>query len=331
MDIDRLRKEFPDETACRAFFERIIWRDGRFCPHCGGMKSWTINGKSTRAGLYECGECGQQFTVTTKTPSHATKLPLWTWLQALYFILNSSKGVSSVFLAKWIGVSQKTAWKMGHAIREMMEIREFAPALAGVVELDEKYLGGKPRFKRDKDGNAVKHKRGHGTDKQPIFVAVERHGQVRAVTFDSDTVPTIKGLTERFVRPDAHLMTDQHSAYQIVGKGFAAHSYVNHGSKEYVRAGVHNNTAESFNSQLERAKQGVFHWLSKDHVQRYINEVVFRWNQRRAVEKVTKAGERKVVMETLPIIEQMGALLSTAFGRQVRRTSDGGIRQVVAM
>ena len=94
MNIDQLRLNFSDETTCRAFFESFIWPQGRRCPHCGHGKSYRI--KSVRPGMYECGRCKRQFTVTTKTPMHSTKLPLWKWLQAMYYILNSSKGISSV-------------------------------------------------------------------------------------------------------------------------------------------------------------------------------------------------------------------------------------------
>jgi hypothetical protein len=93
---------------------------------------------------------------------HSTKLPLWKWLLAMYYMVNSSKGISSVYLANWVGISQKSAWKLGHAIRSMMEPgSELLPPLSGIVELDEKYIGGKPRFE-----HGVKHKRGRGTEKQ---------------------------------------------------------------------------------------------------------------------------------------------------------------------
>jgi transposase-like protein len=162
MNIDQLRQRFIDENACRKFFESAIWTNGRYCPHCHGSKSYRISGKSARAGLYECAQCKRQFTVTTKTPMHSTKLPLWKWLLAMYLMVNSSKGVSSVFLAKWVGISQKSAWKLGHAIREMMDPgSELQPVLSGIVELDEKYIGGKPRFE-----HGVQHKRGRGTKKQ---------------------------------------------------------------------------------------------------------------------------------------------------------------------
>ena len=162
MDIDELRARFADENSCRAFFESVLWRNGRVCPHCFCVKSYRIKGEATRPGLYECAQCKKQFTITTKTPMHSTKLPLWKWLLAMYYMVNSSKGISSVFLAKWVGISQKSAWKVGHAIRHMMEPgSELIPALGDIVELDEKFVGGKPRYE-----HGVKHKRGRGTQKQ---------------------------------------------------------------------------------------------------------------------------------------------------------------------
>lgn len=135
MNIIEFRNMFPDEETCRQYFEKAIWPDGRRCPHCGDHRSWSISGTSAREGLYECAGCGKQFTVTTKTPLHSTKLPLKTGLMAMYFMINSSKGVSSVFLAKWIGVRQKTAWKVGHAVRALMKAHGDAIGpLDGIVE-----------------------------------------------------------------------------------------------------------------------------------------------------------------------------------------------------
>ena len=176
MDTNEFRRSFPDEEACRTYLETSIWSNGRICPHCRDQKSWALTGSSVRAGLYECANCHTQFTVTTGTPLHATKLPLQTWLLAMDFMVNSSKGVSSVFLAKYLGVSQKTAWKVGHAVRALMQSHtDLSGQLDGIVELDEKYLGGKPRFKP-----GVTHLRGKGTKKTCIHVAVNRTGQVRA-------------------------------------------------------------------------------------------------------------------------------------------------------
>lgn len=161
MNINELRKKFPNEIACRRFFESVIWPTGRECPHCGYDKSYVLKGDSVKRGTYQCSLCGRHFTVTTKTPMHSTKLSFWTWLQAIYYIINSSKGISSVILARWIGVSQPTAWKIGHAIRQMMIPIPEVSSLTGTVELDQKYFGGKPRYQP-----GVVHKRGRGTSKQ---------------------------------------------------------------------------------------------------------------------------------------------------------------------
>ncbi len=307
MDIDQLRARFPDENACRTFFESIIWRNGRVCPHCDCSKSYRLSGQSSRPGLYECDKCKRQFTVTTLTPMHSTKLPLWKWLLCMYLMVNSSKGISSVFMAKWIGVAQKTAWKMGHAIRELMDPgAENQPPLHGIVELDEKYFGGKPRFKK-----GVK--------------AVQRQGAVRSALVDSDSVAELGPWVERFAQKEAHLMTDENQAYLQIGKHFAGHSSVNHSAKEYARGDVHNNTAESFNSILERAKQGVFHYMSSKHLPRYLNEIGFRWDHRIPTKKKTKKGTKKIVMIAMPVLELLYSLLSRALGRQIRRSKKGGI------
>jgi len=324
MNIDQLREQFPDEEACRSFFESIIWRNGRLCPHCGFQRNYPISGKTSRAGLYECGRCKRQFTVTTKTTMHSTKLSLWKWLLAMYYIVHSSKGISSLFLAKWIGVTQKTAWKLGHAVREMMDPGpEGQPILSCTVELDEKYFGGKPRHKV-----GVRYKVGKGTDKQAVLVAVERHGPVRPALLEGAKTEELQPWVERFVQKEAHLMTDENYAYRKIGQQFASHAWVKHSMEEFARGDVHNNTAESFSSLLERAKLGVFHHMSKKHLSRYLNEIGFRWDHRLPKEQVTKNGTRKTVMVPMPVMKKFCSLLSRAFGRQLRWTLNGGIRRL---
>lgn len=321
MTITELRKQFPDEASCRQFFEMIIWASDRICPHCGHGNSWAIKGESARAGLYECAGCGLQFTVTTKTPMHSTKLPLWTWLLAMYLISSSSKGISSVILGSLIGTRQKTAWKLGHAIRAMMAlVPTELPRLMGIVELDEKYLGGRPRFQK-----GVKHKGGKGTSKQCIAVAVEREGSVKATLVPHDGESALRPFVEAAVDPAAYLMSDHNHAYTRIAESFAGHSAVNHGDREYVRGEVHNNTAESYNAILERALVGVFHYMSKEHMQRYVDEAAFRWNQRIPEVRHTKAGKEKVVMKPLPVIEKIKNLLRVALNVQIRWTPESSI------
>ena len=321
MTITELRKQFPDEVSCRQFFETTIWASGRICPHCGHGNSWAIKSKSARAGLYECAGCGLQFTVTTKTPMHSTKLPLWTWLLAMYLISSSSKGISSVILGSLIGTRQKTAWKLGHAIRAMMAlVPTELPRLMGIVELDEKYLGGRPRFQE-----GVKHKGGKGTSKQCIAVAVEREGSVKATLVPHDGESALRPFVEAAVDPAAYLMSDHNPAYARIAESFAGHSAVNHGDREYARGKVHNNTAESYNAILERTLVGVFHYMSKEHMQRYVDEAAFRWNQRFPEVRHTMTGKERVVMKPLPVIEKIKNLLRVALNIQIRWTPESSI------
>ncbi len=160
MNMDQLRQEFPNEQCCRDFFEAIRWPTGRVCPHCEFTASYKLADADHYKGRYECKRCRRHFTVTTKTALHSTKLPLWKWLQAMYLMVSSSKGISSVVMARLIGVTQPTAWRMGHAIRKMMDPQQSdGLLLQGVVELDETYVGGQP-------DPANVNKRGKGTSKQ---------------------------------------------------------------------------------------------------------------------------------------------------------------------
>jgi transposase-like protein len=255
---------------------------------------------------------------------HSTKLKLWKWLLVMYYMVNSSKGVSSVIMAKWVGVTQKTAWKMGHAVRQMMEPgAEGQPVLDDIVELDEKYFGGKPRHKV-----GVRFKCGKGTRKQCVFIAVQRKGPVRTSLVNSDKTSDLLPRVNQFVQKSAHLMTDENHSYRKIGKQYAAHSWVKHAMEEFARGDTHNNTAESFNSLIERAKQGVFHYMSKKHLPHYLNEIGFRWDHRIPKDKVTQNGERKTVMVPIPVMDMLRALFVNAIGRQLRWTKKGGISQL---
>jgi len=158
-----------------------------------------------------------------------------------------------------------------------------------------------------------------------VLVAVERNGPVRSAPVESDSIANLSPVIDQFVSKRAHLKTDELHAYKLIGRKYASHQWVNHQSREYSRGDTHNNTAESFNAMLERAKQGVFHYLSKKHLSRYLHEIGFRWNQREPNLKVTKKGELKIVMKRLPAITMLKSLLVHASGRQARRSVNGGI------
>jgi transposase-like protein len=327
-------RKMPSEHHARRFLEEMIWKGDRHCPHCGSLRSTELQGSSTRPGLYQCAEtnCRGQFTITTKTPMHGTKLDLRTWISALFLVLTSSKGISSVVMARILGVNQKTAWKMGHAIRELMDDREGRlPQLEGIVEVDEAFVGGAPKYQPGK-----KNKRGRGTGKPIVLVAAARDGQARARVVPNGRGATLSVPMTEWIDRGSILMTDSNRAYNKIGKKFTVHLKVNHGKRQYAipGLGIHINTAESVSGQIQRALIGVYHRLGPKHLQRYLNEIVWRWNHREPTVKVKQRSGRlgqtttktTTVWKPIPVVEQMRLLLRGAVLRQVRRSACYGLR-----
>jgi hypothetical protein len=239
---------------------------------------------SARTGNAAC-----KFTVTTRTPLHSTKQPLQVWLTGLWLILQSDEGVSSARLAEAIGVSQPTAWRMGHALRRRLTREQ---PLNGTVEMDEFYIGGSPRNDADRPRLGRGRKGQPKTTKTPVFAVVQRQasvdegaaaGDARAhVVADLSERETYRVLSET-VDTGAHLMSDQWKAFVSIGESFAAHDTVCHSSREYARGPVHANSAEGFNDRVRRAVAGVFHHISPEHADLYFTEIGFRWSQTRRV------------------------------------------------
>lgn len=223
-------KKMPTKRHARLFLEDAIWGDDRFCPHCGSLSSRPLRGKSVRPGLYRCveRECRRQFTVTTKTPLHASKLDLRIWIAAMFLVLMSSKGISSVVMSRVLGVNQKTAWKLGHAIREMMDDRQgIAERLSGVVEVDEAFFGDKPEFR-----HGAKNKRGRGTGRPIALVAAARNGQARAILIPNAQGCMMKPIMGDWIDPASVLITDKNSSYRKIETSFANHFTVQHNKRQ---------------------------------------------------------------------------------------------------
>ena len=327
-------KKMPTERHARIFLEQAIGAGDRFCPHCGSLRSARFRGDSVRPGLYQCAEkeCRRQFTVTTKTPLHATKLDLRILIAAMFLVLTSSKGISSVVMACILGVNQKTAWKLGHAIRELMDDREgIAGQLSGVVEVDEAFVGGKPKFK-----HGVKNKRGRGTRKPIVLVAAARNGQARAVLVPNAQGRTMGPIIRDGPDLDSVMITDENSTYKKIGAAFAGHMTVQHNKREFadLRTGAHINTVEAVNAVVQRALIGVYHRLGRKHLQRYLDEIPWRWNHRIPATKVRTrkspsghaTSETSIVWKPIPVVDQVRGLLRCAVGRQMRRTPSWGLR-----
>ncbi|MCB1883657.1 MAG: IS1595 family transposase [Geminicoccaceae bacterium] len=279
-------QRFNTDEAAREYLERIRWPNGPVCPHCGnadGAKLYEIAAnpeRKVRAGLRECGECKKQFTVTVGTIFEDSKIPLRKWLVAWYMLCTSKKGVSAKQIERMLDLgSYRSAWFLMHRIRYALSEPAFSTKLGedgGTVEVDEAYVGGKPR-----KGAKEKAKPGRGTKKAPVLVLVERDGAARSMPVERVNAKTLKPAIRENVDRSAKIMTDEWTAYGGIGEEFkGGHETVNHGAGEYARDDVNTNTAESYFALLKRGVYGTFHHVSKTHLHRYCDEFSFRWTYR---------------------------------------------------
>ena len=282
IDVGRLT-----EDGARKILEGIRWPKGIECPHCKGKDIVRINGKSdtVRDGLLRCKICRKQFTITVGTIMERSHITLRQWIQAFYSMCAHKKGVSSLQLKRDLGLhSYRSAWHLTHRIRLAMGHDPLANLLKGIVEVDETYIGGKPR----KDGGRGHNKRGRGTKKSPVMAMVEREGNIVSKPIENVTADTLKSAIREAVDNESRIMTDEWKGYSGIGQEFnGGHGVVNHRIGEYVRGDISTNTAESYFALLKRGVHGTFHHISKKHLPRYCNEFSFRWDNRK-----TSDGER---------------------------------------
>ena len=266
---------FQNAEKARAYLERVRWPDGPICPHCGSVeKHYELEGKSTRPGVYKCSDCREQFTVTVGTVFERSKIALNIWLQAVYLLCSSKKGISSHQLHRTLGVTYKTAWFMSHRIREAMTNNPtgLLGSGGGTVEADETFWGNnKPR--KPTKGRGYAHK-------MKVFALVERGGSVRSFKVANIRGVTLSAIIRQHVAPDANLRTDEASMYTKIGREFASHEIVKHSKGEYSRDGAHTNTIEGYFSLLKRGLIGTYHKCGEQHLQRYAHEFSFRYNNR---------------------------------------------------
>jgi transposase-like protein len=265
---------FNDENAAREALEAIRWPNGPVCAHCGCMgKIGPVKGKSHRPGLFYCGDCKGQFTVTVGTVFERSKIKLTKWLLATHLLAASKKGMSSHQLHRMLGVTYKTAWFMSHRIREAMRTGALAPmgGAGSPVEVDETYIGRKEGRKKAKAGY------GH---KRPVLSLVGRGGEVRSFHVETATVATVAPIVRDNIDRETTLMTDESRLYWTVGTEFADHQATEHGKGEYVRGDVHTNTVEGVFSIFKRGMNGVYQHCGENHLHRYLAEFDFRYNSR---------------------------------------------------
>ncbi len=294
------------EGQAREHLEAIRWGGSPACPHCGLFEVTRLMGKATRPGVFKCKGCRKQFTVTVGTIFERSHIPLKTWLLAFHLMCASKKGISALQLKRQLGIAYKSAWHMAHRIRYAMAQEPLRSMLSGTVEVDEGYIGGKPRRPNcaglGEWGRRSKHK-------VPVMVLVERGGRARALALEKVTAKTLRGEIARSVDPTARVMTDDCAMYRGTDKIVSGgHEVVKHTEREYVRKSdptVYTNTAECFIGLAKRAVMGAWHHISRQHVQRYMDEMTFRWDRRgisdaaRTAEAI-KAGDGKRLMYQEP-------------------------------
>jgi len=262
---------FHDEAAAFAELEATLWPHGPVCPRCGSMDRITTV-KGGRMGLRRCGPCKRQFTVTVGTVFESSHVALNLWLQAVYLMCSSKKGISSHQLMRTLDVTYKTAWFMTHRIREAMASGTLPPmgGEGAVVEIDETYIGRKPNMPKHR-GTAHKH---------AVLTLVERGGSARSFHVDGTKAADLLPIIKKNIHPASQVMTDEAGQYGSLSKHFAGHDFTQHGAGEYVRGVAHTNTVEGFYSVFKRGMKGVYQHCSEKHLHRYVAEFDFRYSNR---------------------------------------------------
>ena len=298
LNLVQIIEHFSTEKKARAYLESIRWPDGPACPHCGGTeKIYSIEenkAKKIRAGLYECGDCHGQFTVTVGTIFERSKVPLNKWLIAWYMLCSSKKGFSAAQLQRMLGLgSYRTAWFMMHRIRFALADPVFEAKLgdgnggggSGIVEADETYIGGKMKGKG----------RGYRDNKTAVVTVLERGGEARSRPMNHVTGRNLDTVLAGNVDPSARLMTDEYPGYKKPGKRFASHETVNHSQDEYARGDVHTNTVEGYFANLKRGLHGIYHHVGSHYLVQYLAEFDFRYGTRHQTDgERTVAGLQKI-------------------------------------
>lgn len=280
---------FYNEREAFRHLEKLLWKDGVICPHCGTVgnagRLQGVKGKNgkVRLGLWKCysKECRKQFTVRVKTVFESAHIPLHKMLQAVHLMVSSKKGISAHQLHRILEVQYKSAWFLAHRIREAMRDGQLAPmggAGGNVIEADETYIG-KQAGQPSKGGSATKN---------VVLTLVTRGGSARSFHIEDTSIATIAPIVRENVRREAQLMTDEARHYMALGKEYAKHGAVNHSQDEYVRYEkggpvIHSNSVEGYFSIFKRGMKGVYQHCSEKHLHRYLAEFDFRYSNRVAL------------------------------------------------
>ncbi len=264
---------FQDPDVCVEFVASLRWENGPVCPACGGTEHFYL---STRR-VWKCKKCKKQFSVKVGTIFEDSALPLDKWLASIWLVANSKNGVSSHELARSVGVTQKSAWFVLHRIRLAMQTKSFEK-MSGKVELDETFVGGKPRKGQVK--NKREARMWSERKKTKVFGMVQRGGRVYARVVPNREAETLLPHVRERVHPDTLIYTDEFKSYRRLPREGYQHKRVHHAAKVYVDGDVHVQTIENFWSLLKRGLKGTYVAVAPVHLFRYLDERVFTFNER---------------------------------------------------
>jgi len=267
MNLVQLIQDFTNDDECLQYLEELRWPDGVKCPRCS---SDSISRITTR-GQLDCNSCRYRFSVTSGTIFHDTHLPLSKWFLTVYMMIESKKGMSAKQIERSMGIgSYRTAWFLCHRIRGAM--RDAYPfPLRGIVEVDETYVGGKTKGMG----------RGYRGNKTAVVGAVQRGGKIALQVIRGPDRETLHGFIHENVADDTEaIYTDDWPAYRGIEDADTRHETVNHSMKQWVHGKVHTNTVEGVWSLLKRSVIGTYHKLSMKHLNAYLDELEWRYNNR---------------------------------------------------
>lgn len=283
INLVELIDRFHSEERCRNYLEELRWPDGVKCPRCGGE----IVSRIEKRGQFDCDSCRYQFSVTAGTILHDSHLPLWKWFLAVYLIVESKKGISANQLKRTLGVTYKTAWYLSHRIRAALNEVD-AQLLKGIVEVDETFVGGEMQGKG----------RGYRGNKVTVVGAMQRGGNICLQVVRGTDRETLHGFIRENVDDSTEaIYTDEWPAYRGVAD---EHETVKHRTGEYVRGDVHTNSIENVWSLLKRSIVGSYHQVSAKHLDAYLDELEFRFNNRENPYMFRDAMYKLLIAETLP-------------------------------
>lgn len=271
--------KYDTEEKCRQLLVEQRWNGKPVCPYCGCDRSYVIEGGKR----FKCAskDCYKKYSVTVGTVFEASNIPLTTWFQAMYFISSHKKGISSVQLAKNLGVTQKTGWFMLHRIRESLKEKN-SPLLGsggGYVESDLTFVGGKVSNKSYKVRKELAKTLAYYDNKTSVLGMTERKGETVLQVVPHNSEMFVDKMIREKVEYATTVITDEGSPFRSLNDDFYQHT-VQHKKNEFVRLDFHTNSIEGVFSHFKRMYYGTYHYMSKKHLQRYLDEFSYRYNSR---------------------------------------------------